>query len=196
MILVGDAAVELREIPGFPGYAASADGRIWSARSLARGSDGRLRGVRAESWSPLKPSMKDGYPHVAPCVNGRNRIQAVHRLVLLAWVGPPPDGHEACHSNGCRSDARLVNLRWDSRRANHADKMRHGTAPRGERNPSAKLTDTQVAEICRRRAAGERAVDLAVEFGVHPVHVSNLTRGTARRRTAERHERLPEWRLT
>lgn len=179
-ILVGDALERLREIPGFPGYAASADGVIWSRRVLGRGQDGRLRSQLADVWQPLTPSIVNGYPHVAPCVNGRNRKVAVHRLVLLAWVGPPPTGCEGCHENGDRIDARLVNLRWDTRPANHEDKRRHGTTAAGERNPGAKLSDAQVVEIRTRRRAGERACDLARVFGVHPVHISNITRGARR----------------
>lgn len=40
------------------------------------------------------------------------RAVSVHRLVLLAFVGPCPPGCEADHVNRDRSDNRLVNLRW------------------------------------------------------------------------------------
>ncbi len=43
----------------------------------------------------------------------------------------------------------------------------------GER-PSAKLTDLQVDEIRTRRAAGERRIDLAKEFGVSETQIYNI----------------------
>lgn len=59
--------------------------------------------------------------------NGSGRSYSVHRLVLLAFIGEPPPGHEACHNNGDPSDNRLSNLRWDNRSANVIDQVRHGT---------------------------------------------------------------------
>ena len=45
---------------------------------------------------------------------------------------------------------------------------------RGEQNWSAKLTDDDVREIRRRRAAGETGVSLAREFGVVKQMISNI----------------------
>ena len=173
---------ELREIPGVPGYAVSKDGRVWSRRCTLRDVEsGRLVSSIADGWRELRPRPhRKGYPSVAPCINGRNVIMAVHRLVLLAWVGPAPRGCEACHNNGDRSDARLENLRWDTRKANHADKHLHGTALLGKRNPASKLSEAQVSEIRSRRMAGERVVDLARAFRLHPVYVSNICRRLCR----------------
>lgn len=64
----------------------------------------------------------------------------VHILVLWAFHGPQPPGYESCHNNGARSDNRAENLRWDTRKNNHADKRKHGTAQVGQRNGQAKLT--------------------------------------------------------
>jgi hypothetical protein len=58
-------------------------------------------------------------------VNIDRRIVFLHRVVLLAFVGPRPANCEACHSNGIRSDNRLANLRWDTRESNVADRVRH-----------------------------------------------------------------------
>lgn len=51
----------------------------------------------------------------------------VHRLVLEAFVGPCPNGHECCHGDGDPSNNSLSNLRWDTSSANHYDMVRHGT---------------------------------------------------------------------
>ena len=57
--------------------------------------------------------------------NHRWRV-SVHRLVLLAFVGPCPPGMEACHGNGIPTDNRLENLRWDTQSANMLDRVAHG----------------------------------------------------------------------
>ena len=36
----------------------------------------------------------------------------IHRAVLLAWVGPCPEGYEADHLNGITTDNRIENLEW------------------------------------------------------------------------------------
>ena len=58
----------------------------------------------------------------------------VHRLVLEAFVGPAPDGMEACHNDGDPTNNRLDNLRWDTRSANNTDAVRH------QRNLNARKT--------------------------------------------------------
>lgn len=54
---------------------------------------------------------------------------AVHRLVLESFVGPCPDGMEACHANGNGFDNRLENLRWDTHRANMVEQSKYEKLP-------------------------------------------------------------------
>ncbi len=58
---------------------------------------------------------------------GQNHPRLVHRLILLAFVGECPDGLQACHYDGDKSNCRLSNLRYDTPKGNAADKVRHGT---------------------------------------------------------------------
>jgi hypothetical protein len=53
-------------------------------------------------------------------LTGAGRIERcyVHDLVLLAFVGPKPEGLEVCHGNDVKADNRLQNLRYDTRSAN------------------------------------------------------------------------------
>lgn len=50
----------------------------------------------------------------------------VHRLVLEAFVGPCPEGQQACHADDDKANNSLINLRWDSPSANAADMRRNG----------------------------------------------------------------------
>lgn len=146
-----------RSVIGFEGYYEVSDqGRV---RSQPRqGTDGRVLSIT--------PSEPCGYMRVRLYRDGRGSAKKVHRLVLEAFVGAAPQGADACHNNGQRSDNRLTNLRWDTRQANVADSRTHGTIARGERNGHAKLTREKVAELRALRAAGASYKAISVRFGV------------------------------
>jgi hypothetical protein len=100
-------------IPGYDGkYEVSDQGRI---RSYRRSDTGHI----------LSPGrMPGGHMSVAL---GRKNSQCVHKLVLLAFVGPAPERHECLHINGIPDDNRLANLRWGTRSENILDAVKHGT---------------------------------------------------------------------
>lgn len=50
--------------------------------------------------------------------DGKRRGEAVHRLVALAFLDNPEHKPEVNHINGIRSDNRVENLEWVSRREN------------------------------------------------------------------------------
>ena len=59
--------------------------------------------------------------------DGQMFTRYVHRLVLEAFRGTCPDGHECCHWDDNPANNRLENLRWDSSSANRIDSVRNGT---------------------------------------------------------------------
>lgn len=102
----------------------------------------------------------------------------VHRLVLLAFVGPPPPGMVASHIDGNPSNNRPENLRWESPSENERRKRLHGTAQQGERNGAARLTASVVLAIRRKAPAiGQRRA--AALFGVSQGYVSMIVNGRA-----------------
>jgi DNA invertase Pin-like site-specific DNA recombinase len=46
--------------------------------------------------------------------------------VLLTFIGPCPEGFQGCHKNSNRSDNRLANLTWGSRKRNARDRKKLG----------------------------------------------------------------------
>lgn len=56
----------------------------------------------------------------------RNFTTGAHRLLLTAWVGPCPEGYEACHKNGIPDDNRPDNLYWGTHSDNQRDAVIHG----------------------------------------------------------------------
>ncbi|MFI5973959.1 HNH endonuclease [Streptomyces sp. NPDC051452] len=96
--------------------------------------------------------------------------QLVHRLVMLAFVGEPPEGEElVLHLNKDNGDNRLVNLEYVSPEVMSAFYL-HGCV-RGEDHPNAKLTES-IVRFCRRvYVSGDPGVGasaLAEDFGVTP----------------------------
>lgn len=103
-----------------------------------------------------------------------------HRYMCFLAHGEPPfpqalathtcgKGHEAC--------VNPRHLRWNSVKGNFLDRIEHGTVPLGEKNPSAKLTSEQVAEIKKRLASGDLCKAIAADFGVSRPTVSLIKSG-------------------
>lgn len=131
----------------------------------------------------LKPCKlkRGGYLAVNLWSGNKGKTFPVHQLVTLAFHGPRPSpNHHAAHRDGDKTNNHWTNLRWATREENEADKLLHGTSNRGERNGMAKLTDTQVAEIKKRIASGERQARLVEEYGVSAGAISNIYRGKRR----------------
>jgi len=159
--------VEYRDIPEFPGYRAGDDGSIWTSlmpKGKGNVQDGPF--VSGGPWRRLKTSLnRFGYEEIfrRPRIGQRQ----VHRLVLLAFRGPCPGGMECRHLDGNRANNRLENLCWGTKRQNFDDRARHGTMPRGERNPRHVLTESQVRTIRTAYAAGVGGqARLAQQYGV------------------------------
>ncbi|MBS7698575.1 HNH endonuclease [Chelatococcus sp. YT9] len=151
-------------------YEVSDQGRV---RGVTRTlTDGRVwRGaVLAQSTS------KSGHKRVRLCRNGRHLYFSVHRLVIEAFVGPCPPSMECAHNNGDPSDNRVSNLRWDTRKGNHADKSRHGTLLVGEKNALAKLTESDIRRAFSMRRAGALLKDIALELDITSANVSMILR--------------------
>lgn len=166
-------------IPGHDGYEVSDLGHVRSLSRMIHTKDGRTYRLRGRS---LRTWPEHGYPVVRL---GAGRQWGVHRLVLLAFVGPCPDDMEALHANGDPSDSRLVNLRWGTAVENMADKLRHGTnheatkrsCPRGhpltppnlvpsnlrQGNRACRACDKARAVQRRQRECGLALVDLQAE---------------------------------
>lgn len=114
-----------KPVPGYEGlYEVSNLGNVRSlARVDAQGGNRRQR--------MLKPSRMDvrGHRGIKLRRDGAVKSRYVHQLVLEAFIGPRPDGMEACHWNDIPDDNRLENLRWATKSANRHDCVRNGGDP-------------------------------------------------------------------
>lgn len=167
------AAAEVwKPVVGFEGYYEVSDaGRIRSVtRKCSNGTTwpGRVR----------EPVAQGKYGHLAVMLyrDCRATKRYVHRAVLDAFIGPCPDGAEACHNDGDPTNNALTNLRWDTRKSNMADKRLHGTDQRGEQIPSAKLTEARVRELRSAQTSGVSYSKLCEQFGISLGAVHKIVR--------------------
>lgn len=165
--------MDLRTIPGHPGYFASADGDIYSNVRRGRPSADRL--AREEPLRRLVPGVSAvrGYRRYQVAL-GRGRSRKVARLVALAFLGPSGPGFEVAHLNGDSLDNRAVNLAWKTKIDNEADKVGHGTTNRGRRHGASKLTDDDIRAIRSAFRSGERQKDIGARYGVSQGHISMI----------------------
>lgn len=129
--------VRYAEIPDFPGYRVGDDGTIWRAwvncRWGRRLTD-RWRLMKLGVQKSRTPGRRYRYVNLTPAEGGKYRTFRVHRLVLLAFVGPCPEGMEARHEDGDPSNNRLDNLAWGTPAENRADNRRLGRYTSTPRN--------------------------------------------------------------
>lgn len=113
----------------------------------------------------LAKEMTRKYVRYCLRVNGRRKKLFAHRMVLLAHVGPRPEGHVTRHLDGVPTNNNVKNLVWGTYKENTADMARHGTMLYGTRHKLAKLTKRDVRAI-RRKAGKVTQVELAAQYGV------------------------------
>lgn len=156
-----------RDVLGYEGiYSVSDTGEV---RRDAGGE--RVKAGRILRWS----FGNHGYPTVCLSLNGHVERFTVHRLVCLAFHGHPSETDmEVAHADGDRTNPSADNLRWATRKQNHADKLKHGTHCRGANASWAKLNAVEVAEI---RTSKKTQYALAAKFGVSQGQVWRIIHG-------------------
>jgi hypothetical protein len=156
------------DVPGYEGfYRVSNTGKVARCKQLLPRLV--LEGKRVHIRE-LKPIARyAGRLSVALCLPGEKpKWQQIHRLVLLAFVGPCPEGMECRHLDGDHLHNHLNNLKWGTRTENMSDKRVHGTQPEGETCHKAKLSEEDVRQI-RASKATTRA--LGEHYGVSQVAI-------------------------
>jgi hypothetical protein len=165
---------------GYP-YDVSNMGRV-RRHSLA--SDRVRKKLPNRNYEPhiLWGGLINGYRYVTMTMDGMpHKHDGVHELVLLAFIGPRPDGYYGCHKNGNRADNRLDNLKWATPTENQEDRVRHGNDQIGENNGSVKLSDKQVGEIRKmREETGLSYRKIARKFNASTSNVHLICTGQSR----------------
>lgn len=176
---------EWKPVPGYEDlYEVSSTGYVRTP-----GRRVFISGRKGEFWKAyppriLKASVRKWWPRgstVVPtglcvqlCRDGVRQMWSVHRLVLLAFVGPMPLGEETRHLDGNAWNNQLSNLCYGTSKENKSDTMRHGRTQRGERQWKSKLTAKDVRRIRSLAVAGKTFEQIAGMYGISGVHVGRI----------------------
>lgn len=120
---------DLAAVPDFEGYFITPTGRIFSVSELKTFED------------------EDGYIRTNAYKKGKLKRPAVHVWLAKAYL-PPGDKDQTLvrHLDGNKKNLDLTNLAWGTPKQNGEDKAKHGSV-KGTKNPKAKLTENDVAQI-------------------------------------------------
>lgn len=162
-----------KDVVGYEGlYQVSNLGRVKSLeRASGKGSGNRYRPERI-----LKQIVdKCGYLEITLCLKGIQKKFRVHRLIASAFIINIKNKSCVNHINGVKADNRVENLEW----CTHSENLLHAydlglITTKGERNSYSKLKESDVLEIRKRISMGEKNIDLANEFRVNPVTISDI----------------------
>jgi len=164
---------EIREIPGLEGYGASSDGRIWSRWKWGRRE---LTGSWREVKQRRKPMSEYRVVSLGPC-QGQKKFQ-VHRLVVMAFLGPIPDGMHVNHIDCNKANNSIENLEVVTPKENERHAWENGLKHRGIKHHNAKYTEEQVSAIKREYVRGiVTQKQLAEKHGVRLPTVCQILAG-------------------
>jgi len=152
-----------KDVPGYEG--------LYQVSNL-----GRVKSLKFGKERILKPGWNNsGYLFVVLCINGKNKISSVHRLVMLSFVRE--SGLHVNHKNGIKTDNRLKNLEYCTQFENMRHAIKTGLHNnRGENNCSSKLTRA-CAERIKYGHQGMKLKDIAKIYGVSDTQVCHIRSG-------------------
>lgn len=147
---------------GYPRYAATRDGRVWSEFSNKFLSDNKRLG---------------DYPAVTLCNESTRKEKTIHRLVAKAFI-PNPEGLPCVnHIDGDKTNNHVSNLEWCSYRDNTLHAMATGLHRTTVINDYRSLSVELAHKICDMLERGSRNKDICEALGVTPATVSAIKGG-------------------
>lgn len=168
-----------KPVPGYPEYEIGSHGRVRRCRSVGRWAAGHI----------LRPGRaRSGHLYVMlTSPDRRVRKQFVHRLVALAFIGPPPfEGAMVLHHDDCPTNNRPANLYWGDHRQNVRDAKLNRKSPSevsqrgaqpGSANSSSVLNEDDVRQILRYLAMGLCGACVARLYDVRKETIYAIAKG-------------------
>lgn len=130
--------------------------------------------------------LHDGYGRIE-CTHAGERVRIMtHKATYELLHGRLPPStvvRHTCDNRACFIDAHLIG---GTHLENMADMVERGRSARGERNPSARLTDAIVRDIFAACQTGASRAQVAQMFGVDRSLVSRIANGRRWRHITEK----------
>lgn len=144
---------DCKRVPGFSRYGISRNGEVYNY----------------ETGGYLRDYLASGYRQIKILNDDNKRVgEGVHRLVVLAWIGPIERGLTVNHKNGFKTDNRLGNL----------EIITTGESPlRGFRELGSNKNHEMREVIAILRKEGWGVCKIARGLGVSQARVSVLVEG-------------------
>jgi len=169
---------EWRPVVGYEGrYEVSSLGRIKSLQRTCSTKGGSHRSVPERILKPAPDG--NGYMAVPLAKDGKTNTVRVCRIVMVAFVGPRPEGFVVAHGSKGKLCDSLDNLAYKTQSQNCGeDKLRDDTHCRGERSPKARLNEAQVRFARKAVSRGHAtSAGLACAWEVSPSTVNKAVTG-------------------
>lgn len=112
--------IEIRDIPGFPGYGATANGDIFTRKRQGKAPDD-------DRWREANQKISNKYMMVSISLCGVSKWRLVHRLIFITWVGEIGPNMHIDHLDGNKLNNNISNLEPVTPRENVARAIRNGS---------------------------------------------------------------------
>jgi hypothetical protein len=111
--------------------------------------------------------------------NGEFKMHNMHQIIAEVFLENPKNSPYVNHKNGIRHDNRAINLEWCTQAENIQHAYRELSIPSRscENGGMAKLTNEQVREIIKLLDDGVRDTEIAKNYGVSRITISNIKLG-------------------
>lgn len=123
-----------------------------------------------------------GYLRVNLSQNNSVIDKYIHRLVAEHFIDNPLNKPEVNHKNGIKSDNRVDNLEWNTRRENCKHAFKKGFLPqfrprKGSENGRAVLDNKEIRGI--RKSTGKTTLELSKIYGVSTSTICRIRNRTS-----------------
>lgn len=158
-----------KEIKGYEGiYSISSFGNVKRhERSVPSKNASRM--VLKEKLLKIHTNHR-GYSYVVFGVNNKSQNYSIHRLIAEYFIPNPENKEQVNHINGIKSDNRIENLEWATRKENMVHARENNLFPsdhnRGIKHGKAILNPKKVREIRELKDNGKSYKQLADLYSV------------------------------
>lgn len=168
--IVSNSTVKEQEIwktvPGTDGnYEISNSGKIRSWKSNGHSKK------KAKSPKILTALDKYGYPKNKISINGKYKDVFVHRLVAKEFIPNPENKLCVNHINGIKTDNRVENLEWCTRKENNQHAYSTGLISNDYKR---EITDQQCLDIIKLSDNGVSQSKIAKKHGLNQSTISRI----------------------